>query len=141
MGATDCRNYKSVRAHGSVSTLTVFVVLLSVSEEMLFWCFCIVIIDQLLLKRIIIVTNHKNYIFIIITHFVNVTLSFGEKKMLPGLSVILIVVTSLLAGFLVAALTLAPPSLDSSVRLGAQPSATGLRLSLGAEAGGGGSCG
>lgn len=75
------------------------------------------------------------------THFANVTLSLGEKKMLPGLSVMLTVVTWLLAGFLAAVLTLVPPSLDSSVSLGAQPSATTLRLSLGAVAGGGGSWG
>lgn len=62
--------------------------------------------------------------------------------MLPGLSVRLTVVIWLLVGFFLPSLALvAPPSLDSSVSFGAQPSATGLRLSLGAEAGGGGSWG
>lgn len=62
--------------------------------------------------------------------------------MFPGLSVRLSVLACLFAGFLLAALALlAAPSRDSSVSLGAQPSAAGLRLSLGAEAGGGGSCG
>lgn len=69
-------------------------------------------------------------------------MSFGEKKMFPGLSVRLLVRTGAFAGFLLAALALlATPSLDSSVSLGAQPSAGSLRLSLGAEAGGGGSWG
>lgn len=61
--------------------------------------------------------------------------------MFPGLSVRLTVVAWLFAGFLLALALVAAPSLDSSVSLGAQPSAAGLRLSLGAEAGGGGSWG